>query len=271
MREEKTVTVRAHRNGTVTAAAPKRRRRKKRRLSPFARGLILLLIVLAGVGAGGWRLLRVGRITVTGDAGYTASQVVTASGLHAGMPLFAVSGRKAGQKICAALPMVASAQVCYRPFTDVTIAVTKDTLAYVASTKDGVAALDKQWKVVAVAKDASQYASLPLIKGVSFGTVQAGRPITGTPLTQLKEAQTILAEIRSAKLDKITDLDVSNSYQLTAGYDGRITIVLGTSSDIPYKIKFAAGLLTSKIGAAEKGTLDVSQSAQSNRASFIPS
>lgn len=270
LREVKTVTTRTNRQGTAVPAA-RRRRRRRRKLSPFARLLIVAVIALAGGALGVWRLLRVGSVTVAGDAGYPAAQVVSASGVKAGMPLFAVNGREAARKVCSALPMVDTARVSYSPPTGIVIAVTKDSAAYVASAKEGVAVLDRGWKVLAVEKDSSRYPSLPLINGVAFGPVAPGEKITGAPLSQLQQARAILTELRSAHIDKVVNVNLSSSYQLTVNYDNRVSILLGTASDIPYKLKFAAALLASRVGATEKGTLDVSQSAQNNRASFIPS
>lgn len=271
MRTEKTVTIRAHRDGRVTVPAARRPRRRRRKLSAFARCLIVAAAV-AVVGAFGlWRLLRVSSVTVEGGSDYTAAQVAAASGVKTGMPLFAVDTALAARKVCAALPMVGTARVRYRLPTGLVIAVTKNTAAYVAAGKQGVAVMDKHWKVLAVEKDASKYPSLPLIKGVAFGTLAPGQSVTGAPLAQLEQAAAILKQLASSRIGKISAVDLSSSYQLSAIYDGRVTILLGTASDISYKLKFASGLLASKIGATERGTLDVSQSAQSNRASFIPS
>lgn len=247
------------------------KRRGRRKLSPFARWSIAVVAAAAVGFFGLWRLLRVGTVTVVGNSGYTAAQVVSASGMKTGMPFFAVDTSRAARKVCAALPMVGTARVRYSPPMGLVITVTRNSAAYVASAGQGVVVLDKHGKVLAVEKDSSKYPTLPLIKGVAFGSVTAGRTLTGAPLSQLGQAEEILGELTSSHLGKINTVDLSSAYQLTVSYDSRITILLGTASDIPYKLKFASGLLTSKIGATEKGTLDVSQSAQSNRASFIPS
>lgn len=271
MRTEKTVTIRTHRDGSVTMPAARRQRRRRRKLSPFARWSVAVVVAAAVGFLGLWRLLQVGSVTVEGSSDYTAAQVVSASGVKTGMPLFAVDTARAARKVCAALPMVGTARVRYSPPTGLVIAVTKNSAAYVASAGQGVAVLDKHWKVLAVEKDSSKYPTLPLIKGVAFGPVAVGRTVAGAPLSQLEQAREILKELTSSRLGKINAVDMSSTYQLTVSYDNRITILLGTASDIPYKLKFASGLLASQIGATEKGTLDVSQSAQSNRASFIPS
>ena len=87
------------------------------------------------------------------------------------------------------------------------------------------------------------------------------------------QAKEILLGFRNNKIEKITSVNIANAYELKVNYDGRVDILIGTQSDLAYKLKFAASLLKNKdyISDTDKGVLDVSQSAQSNRVSFVPS
>jgi hypothetical protein len=87
------------------------------------------------------------------------------------------------------------------------------------------------------------------------------------------QAAEILSGFKSNQINKITSINVSNDYEIKANFDGRIDILIGTTSDLSNKLKFAAYLLKNKddISDSDKGLLDVSQSAQSNKVSFIPS
>ena len=90
----------------------------------------------------------------------------------------------------------------------------------------------------------------------------------------LHKSKEIFQELRGAiedsGLDKITEIDLSDRYNLTILYDGRITMELGLPTDLDYKLDYAKGILdTGGIKENEKGTLNLSD-AVNNRVPFEP-
>lgn len=270
MREAKSIE-RQHDGDRTVPAARQPRRRKRRRLSPFAYFCVFLLVILAGGFFAVFRFVRVSGVEVIGNTGYNAGQVAQASGIKTGMPLFTIDTRKTAQQIQVKLPMIREARIRHRLPTGIVIEVEKDKPAFVVAGSDGYVILDDADKVLEIAKDTASYASMPVIRGVTLKSAVPGARIDDAAAGQVKEAQTIIGSLKAYKIQKINSIDVTSNYQLSAEYDNRVHILLGTSSDLPVKIQFAANLLQSQISATDKGELDVSRCAQSNRASFTPS
>ena len=71
-------------------------------------------------------------------------------------------------------------------------------------------------------------------------------------------------------MDKITEIDLSDRYNLVILYDTRITMELGLPTDLEYKLHYAIGILDAGgIKDTEKGTLKLSD-AMDNRVPFEP-
>jgi len=248
-------------------------RRKRRRLSGFAYFLITFcVLVAAGVFAAGY-FLKVETIEVTGKTSYTKEQIISASGIKKGENAFFTDRNGAARKICEKLPLVVSAKIHYNLFKGIVIETAPDTVAYEIKVKNGYASLDKNFKILEVSSSTPVSESLPLIEGLEISNPTPGQTLTHNDKEKLAQAAKILGEFKSNKIKGITGINISNDYEIKANYAGRIDILIGTDSDISYKLKFAAYLLKNKedISDSDKGLLDVSQSAQSNKVSFIPS
>jgi cell division septal protein FtsQ len=257
-------------NNQQTAEHPRRRRR---RLSGFAYFLLVITILAVGGALSAIYFMRIDSIAVSGKTQYTAAQIIDASGIRPGQHIFLTDHAGAAAELCRKLPFIESAKVIYRPFTGIDIEVKPNTAVYDVAYKGGYAALDKNFKVLETSTDPSKFRGLPVISGTQLSDAVPGLRLSEKNLSQVMQAQAIINGLKKNQIDKITDINVADDFELRANYDGRIDILIGTSSDLSFKLKFAAYLLKNKsnISDDDKGLLDVSQSAQSNKASFIPS
>lgn len=266
-RGKKTLSVKSPTSGSRS------RRRKRRRLSPFAHVLIgLLFLLIVGAGAAVC-FLKINDIEVRGKTDYTSSQIIAASGLKVGDRIFLSHPLLAQTQIVRKLPGIEEATVSFHIPLGFAIDVKADTPVLAVQCKNGFASIDRKCKVITVAKDAGSFASLPTVSGVSVENPVPGAVLPKKEKDKISQAVNIYNGLRKDKIQKIRSVDVSNTYELSADYDGRVKILIGTPADLNYKLEFAARLLSSKdyIGETEKGLLDVSQSAQNNKVSFIPS
>ena len=74
--------------------------------------------------------------------------------------------------------------------------------------------------------------------------------------------QTVLSKAQAQGLGPISEVDLTNTLELSFLYQDRIRIVLGTTNDLDYKIKWAWEMVTpgqtsDSLGEEERGTLDV--------------
>jgi cell division protein FtsQ len=248
-------------------------RRKRRRLSAFAYFLVIFTVfAMSGILAAVY-FLKIDKIGVSGKTQYSQEQIISASGLKLGESVFFTDRGRASRVICERLPFIESAAIHYDLFTGFTIETKADAAVYEIKYKDGYAALDEDYKVLMISVDPNKSGSLPIIDGIGLNVPVAGLTLSEKDKRQVMQAAEILSGFKSNQINKITSINVSNDYEIKANFDGRIDILIGTTSDLSNKLKFAAYLLKNKddISDSDKGLLDVSQSAQSNKVSFIPS
>lgn len=251
----------------------RRRRRRRRRLSAFAWMLIVCVVLAAAGVAAAYRFLKVGRVEVTGKTRYTVSQVIEASGIKTGSALLRINRKSAAADIRSRLPYIGSANVRYHIPTGIVISVTADKPSLLLQYKDGYAVCDDSGKVLELVKDAGAFPTVTVVSDSGLMSPAAGKKLPKKYTAAFLRAEAVRRSIIASGLEKIKSISVGNIYEMTADYDGRVKIVIGTQADLDRKLRFAASLLKNQddIRNTEKGVLDVSQSAQNNRASFIPS
>ncbi|HEX3039483.1 MAG TPA: cell division protein FtsQ/DivIB [Caproiciproducens sp.] len=111
----------------------------------------------------------------------------------------------------------------------------------------------------------------PAVKGLKLAGAEVGKNIVYQDTSQQTLFRNLTAAIGSSKLEKVTAIDLSNSYKIQIVYDGRITMNLGLSSDFDYKLRFAKSILDAgKIKDTERGTLNLSVAVEENDAFFDP-
>jgi cell division protein FtsQ len=248
----------AENNRTETRTNAGARRRHRRRPSRFAYALMLaaaaccLITVLILVA------FKVREVKVDGGGVYTAAQVRQASGIGPGDNLLGINKGQAAARITKELPYIRSVKILLRPPATVIVQVTPGKAVSAVAVSGGYALLDGETKVLEIRGDLKGL-SLPLVKGLKVSSALPGKRLVTSDAEQVKLLALLEQELKANKLEQITQIDLSNQLELSAVYQGRVTIVLGTSSDLARKVRFAAYLLAGKITAQEKGSLDVSK------------
>lgn len=79
--------------------------------------------------------------------------------------------------------------------------------------------------------------------------------------------QQIYNGLTQAGVEQINCIRVEDLFDLEAVVDGRLLVKFGNVSELDYKVKFAAEVINTQIGAEETGTLNASVSGKVN---FIP-
>lgn len=125
----------------------------------------------------------------------------------------------------------------------------------------GWAVLSQSYKVLRV--DAEAPAGLVRIDGAQADAPAPGQPVKFTEEDKLSVLQTVLSKAQAQGLGPISEVDLTNTLELSFLYQDRIRIVLGTTNDLDYKIKWAWEMVTpgqtsDSLGEEERGTLDVS-------------
>lgn len=260
------------REAEIAAHAKKRaelRNRRRRRTKVFFYLILFLAVSAAAVAMSLLVLFKINAVEVSGSSRYSRQEIVSASGIRIGENLFLAKTKEAGGKIAAALPYIGEVSVKRSFPSKILIRVGEAKAA-------GALAYGKKYAVVGTGGRVLELADkppkgCPTVKGIVLTSAKAGQPPVYKDAAQKSTYEELTKVLAAEKLDKITSMDFSVSYRVTVLYDGRIVMNFGVPSDLDYKIRFAKSILDSgKIGAQEKGTLDLSIAPDLDEAFFNP-
>lgn len=290
----------------IEQRAALRRRRKRRRAILFYIAMFLFVVV-AAVTLSLTVLFKIDTIQVTGSSRYPAQQIVSISGIVQGENLFLAKTKEARTAIESQLPYIKTATVSRQLPATIVIHVEDDTAKGAIAYEGQYALIGSGDKVLEFVDTLPQ--GVTLVKGLDLAKAEVGQPIVYTddvelsssPADDASEADGSSAEasgsspsestlaggedsshkskeifqelwtaIEESGLDKITEIDLSDRYNLVILYDNRITMELGLPTDLEYKLHYAKGILDAGgIKDTEKGTLKLSD-AMDNRVPFEP-
>ena len=150
------------------------------------------------------------------------------------------------------------------------INVTQAQPAYAFENKGKYIICDDNLKVLEVAKSVSERTAL--VSGVQIQMKAVGKPAEFKNEQKGETVKTIHSELYKAGIKNITAIDVTNGVNLSASYDGRITILFGQISDISYKSQLAKKAVEdlNKDSKTIKGTINVKQAQETKQAYFQP-
>lgn len=218
------------------------------------------------------------KTTVSGNNKYTAWEILQASGIEDGEGLLSLSRIAACGKIITALPYVKDVRIGISLPDTVRIYVQELPVTYACQSETGTWwLLSSEGKLVEQidATSASNYTVLRgfvLASAHQGGTAQAletssgggtapegeSTVITVTNAHRLSVALEILQALESCgSIGQVSNLDVSDTGEITMRYGSRFEILLGDDSRLPYKIRFMTQAIA-QMAEYQSGVLDVS-------------
>lgn len=262
------------RHGESAGAPRARQKRRKRKLRLFY--MLLFLVVLgSAVTLSLTVLFQIQSIQVTGTSRYTQEQIVAACGIQRGENLFLAKTRQAENTISQKLPYIGTVKVSRRLPAEISIRVEGAQAAGAVETDGTYVLLTSSGKVLELAEQPPEKATL--IVGLPLSSPVPGKQAVYPDGDAKKLYEQLVTSIKNNSLASITKIDISDPYRILMVYDNRITMNLGSSADLDYKIRFGKTILDGKneqgednIGKEEKGVLNLSSAKDDERAYFDP-
>ena len=199
---------------------------------------------------------KVDTVTVTGAQKHSAWSVVEASGVERGDSLLFFGRSKAAGKIKLTLPYVDTVRFEVKLPGTVNIIVEEKPVAYALQAQNGSWWLMTSDGVIAEqigAEAAEQYACVTGItlaapaagsKAVAAEPQQTGETLTTTAADRLQVALSVLTQVEAYELfDRITELDVSDLFDLRLYCGPSFRICLGDMNDLSPKMSSLKGAL----------------------------
>ena len=202
---------------------------------------------------------RVQDVKVYGNSKYSAQQVVDACGVAKGDNLLTMSRGEVAGNVLAALPYVNTVQVTRQLPDTLVITVTEYETTFAMTDESGVYYLVTAGGKVAEKvneKDARQHV---VIQGATLQSPQVGQAASiGGGLTETVKA--VMTELDAAELtEQITSVTVGSASKITAYYEDRFEVHLGSSERLAYKLEFLKTVIAQQKDYAT-GSIDLTLS-----------
>ena len=103
--------------------------------------------------------------------------------------------------------------------------------------------------------NAAQTGDIPVVKGFELSTEKAGGELESKDKNKLRIYNEIMRIINAIDFEKIVQIDLSNRSGITMVYDNRISLELGSSVDLDYKLNYFKAVIDNKLTGGFKGRL----------------
>lgn len=246
--------------------SPEQIRKRRRRNRIIFTLSLFVAVVTAGVILSLTVLFPVTEIMVTGESRYTQEEIVQASKLSTGGNLFTTDTSGAAEHIGTALPYIGSVKVSHRLPGTLVIQVEDVVVAGAVQYGDGYLVLGSNGKALEQVSYLPE--NCPSIVGVNLAQAEIGKVVEYADPEQTKLIESMSLAAEENEFDHITQIDITDPYNVKMVYDDRITLKFGLPTDLDYKIRFAQRVLGSEISSTDRGTLNLSLARELSKVYF---
>lgn len=216
------------------------RRKKNRRKKLIIRSVICFLFLIIGVVLVLTMFFNINEITVTGDAVYSADDVITTSDIVIGDNLIFISKDEINEKISTELPYVASVKIKRHLPSGLELVITKTEAKY-AIIQDGYyTLLNINGKVLESGLEFIGE-NITLLNLGEIASAELGSIITLENERVFDKLMLVSNASEECGLTDITSIDLSDIYNIKLVYQGRITLELGETDKDNITKKLALG------------------------------
>ena len=230
----------------------KRNRRRQRNNSVYYL-LVILLVIGVGITLSTTLLFNISDIKVVGQSQYMESEIKEACGVRVGDNLVKTDVNLVRDNVISGLMYVDDARV-KKKFPDILMIEVKPSIPTAMIEYGGTYLLiSENGKILEKFSEPSK--GVPVIKGYSPETDIITTNIYSSDEQKDKILKNICQLITDQNLYSMIDFDISDIYAISANYQNRISIRLGNSSELDYKLSYAMQILTEQLPSNKDGYL----------------
>lgn len=245
-------------NDEVRSIDKKKRNKKRKRRKNLAALILTLLVFCIGIVLVFSLFFKISTVTVEGESIYPDKMIVQKSGIEIGTNLFRVKEDELSEEISKSLPYIKSATVKRKLPDTLVIEVTPTKETAAVSSNGSYILIDETGKVVDT--DASVLSeSVAVVSGVKVKKATEGSKIVLTDSKKTSALIELLTSIKKSKTAMITEIDLKNVSDIKMKYDSRITLEVGSLTNIDTKLARAEAAIEreNEINAYSTGVLDL--------------
>lgn len=260
---------------------PKQKKEKERKpMSPTQRkiirilsyGIIISVVLVVGVVLSLTVLFKTQVYEVTGNTKYTEQELIEACGIKEGENIFLAPKGPAEKRIKDKFPYIEDVDVGFNIPDTITIGVVEAVEGYfVKLSNNDYLVISTKGRILDRVTDTSGY-DLPIFIGPQLESGEIGDYVSYEDDTVV----TIIEEITQTFADNgyqgITEIDATNTADVSFTYQNRIKVKLGIPEDLDYKVRTAMTIIVNNLDKNSNGTttgvLDVSRCNTTKRSYF---
>ncbi len=245
-------------------AARRGRNRRRRRRGRFGvlYKLLSVLIIFAAILIGCVAFFRINHVEVTGNARYTAQEIIDASGVEVGDNLFLINRPQTASNILRSLPYVETAVPVQHLPDKVELRITECTPVAALRIDGAWWRIDERGKLLEQG-DKSISTGLPVVSGLHPVTPSVGGRLAAELEEQakLEGLRALLGALgRRDMVKNVTDfIDLTSSNAIYFGYGDDLTVAVPLSGDFELRVFSLQAVMDTFAQRGERvtGTLDL--------------
>lgn len=230
--------------------------------------LLIVGVVVAAVIFSIFTFFKVNKVNIQGSNIYTSEEIMETAGINIGDSLVFLDLKNAEKRLESELLYVEDVSLNRSiPYT-LNIKITQAVPTYSVEYRGKYIYVSSKGKILEISSNV-----MAGTMKVSGGEVSEKDGILSFSDEKVNSAfNELIAAIEETGTAGIDYIDISNVFEITAEYDGRVRMKFGTSQDLTYKMKFAINIINNENGIApdESGILDLSLARETNKSYFTP-
>lgn len=207
-------------------------------------------------------LFKTQNYEVTGNTRYSESEIISTCGISKSENIFLANKKSASKRLIKEYPYIEEADVSFSIPDTITIDITEAVPAYVVRVTDSQYLIASSKGRILEQADSIDGYDIPLFLGPEVSTVTVGDYVEFSDENTLKIINEIVTVFVDNGYKGITEIDATDSGNLSFTYDDRIKVKLGLPEDLSYKVRTAMTIITEKLDLngsnTTEGELDVS-------------
>lgn len=207
-------------------------------------------------------LFKTQNYEVTGNTKYTQEDIIKTCGIGPSDNIFLANKKTASKRLVNSYAYIEEADVSFAIPDTITIDITEAVPAYYVKQADNLYLVTSaKGRILETVESADVY-DIPLFLGGELKNSEVGEYISFEEKSTLSIIEDIVTVFVDNGYTGITEIDATDTANLSFTYDDRIKVKLGLPEDISYKVRTAMTIIVEKLdlngSATTQGELDVS-------------
>lgn len=228
------------------------RRRKKNYTLHYI--LLSILILVIGITLSVTVFFNTEEIVVEGNVTHSSEELIGYTNVELGDNLFRMNMEKLENSILEHTVDLDEVQVKRQLPSTLVITVTQATPAAAYYGNGAYNIISSSGRVVAQAASLEEYPNVVQLVGTNLTSYALGDYLTDDPNYQA--AQTTVAAMQKVGIDNIVAVDASDANNILLSYGNRVTIQLGNTVEVEYKLQMVKKVLEEYVDPNAEGIID---------------